>query len=71
MRRTLPSWRKYLEARRVDLNDLARLAGITSGYLSLLMSGKRCPSSDVRRRLMEPLCVTRFEYLFVMVRADE
>ena len=34
-------------------NDLARLAGITSGYLSLLMGGKRCPSPDVQRRLIE------------------
>ena len=50
---------------------LARQAGITSGYLSLLMSGKRCPSSDVRRRLMDALSVTRFEDLFIIVRADE
>ena len=35
------------------------------------MSGKRCPSGDVRRRLMETLGVTRFEDLFIMVRADE
>ena len=42
-------------------NDLARLAGITSGYLSLLTGGKRCPSPDTRRRLMEALGVTRFD----------
>ena len=55
----------------MNQNDLARLAGITSGYLSLLMSGKRCPSGDVRRRLMAALGVTRFEDLFILVRADE
>ena len=52
-------------------NDLARLAGITSGYLSLLMGGRRCPSPDVQRRLIETLGVTRFDDLFIVVRDDE
>ena len=62
---------ELLNRLNMNQNDLARLAGITSGYLSLLMSGRRCASGDVRRRLMEALCVTRFEDLFIMVRADE
>ena len=44
---------ELLNRLNMNQNDLARLASITSGYLSLLISGKRCPSSDVRRRLME------------------
>jgi len=56
---------------RLDLlnmtqNELARLAGVTSGYISLLVSGKRCPSPDLRRRLMERLGVTDFHELFIM-----
>ena len=35
---------ELLNRLNINQNDLARLAGITSGYLSLLMSGKRCPS---------------------------
>ena len=62
---------ELLNRLNMNQNDLARLASITSGYLSLLISGKRCPSSDVRRRLMEALGVTRFDDLFIVVRADE
>ncbi len=47
-------------------NELARLVGTSSGYLSQLMSGTRCPSADMRRRLMEALGVTRFEDLFIL-----
>ncbi len=39
-------------------NDLADLAGLTSGYVSLLAGGRRCPSPDARRRLIEALGVT-------------
>ena len=62
---------ELLNRLNLNQNDLARLAGITSGYLSLLMSGRRCPSGDVRRRLMEALGVTRFDDLFILVKADE
>ncbi len=62
---------ELLNRLNMNQNDLARLAGITSGYLSLLMSGKRCPSGDVRRRLMEALSITRFDDLFILVKADE
>ena len=34
---------EQLNRRNMTQNDLARAAGITSGYLSLLMSGKRFP----------------------------
>ena len=47
-------------------NELARLVGTSSGYLSQLMSGTRCPSADMRKRLIEALGVTRFEDLFIL-----
>ena len=50
-------------------NELARLVGTSSGYLSQLMSGTRCPSADMRKRLMEALGVTRFEDLFILEQA--
>ena len=62
---------EFLNRLNINQNDLARLAGITSGYLSLLMSGKRCPSGEVRQRLMDALGVTRFEDLFIEMNADE
>ena len=47
-------------------NQLADRAGLTSGYVSLLVGGKRRPSPDARRRLMEALDVTDFHDLFIV-----
>ena len=69
MKRRQPSSRVKLDPHKVwellnrlnmTQNELARLVGTSSGYLSQLMSGTRCPSADIRRRLMEALGVTRF-----------
>ncbi len=35
--------------------QLARMCGLSPGYLSLLMAGKRSPSPDARRRIQEAL----------------
>lgn len=60
---------------RLDLlnmpqNELARRAGVTSGYLSLLLGGRRCPSPEVRQRLMDALGVTDFHDLFIVEESD-
>ena len=52
-------------------NDLARLLDISSGHLSRLINGRRCPSPSMRRRLMESLECSDFDGLFVMVNCDE
>ncbi len=52
-------------------NLLADRAGITSGYVSLLVGGKRCPSPELRGRLMEILGVTDFHELFIVEDCDE
>ncbi|MDE2933879.1 MAG: helix-turn-helix transcriptional regulator [Chloroflexota bacterium] len=56
----------YLNRLNMSQNELARRVGISSGYLSQLMSGTRCPSAAVRVRLMEALGVTDFEDLFIL-----
>lgn len=75
MKRRQPSSRVRLNPDRVwellnrlnmTQNELARLAGISSGYLSQLMTGTRRPSAELRRRLMKALGVTRFEDLFFL-----
>ncbi len=75
MKRRQPSSRVKLNPDRVwellnllnmSQNELARLVGTSSGYLSQLMSGTRRPSAELRRRLMEALGVTRFEDLFIL-----
>ena len=51
-------------------NELARRIGRSSGYLSQLINGERCPSPETRRRLMAVLGVSDFDVLFVMEKAD-
>ena len=61
---------KVMHRRNVSQNELAKLAGISSGYLSQLMRGKRCPSPDCRRRIMRALRVTMFDDLFMLEKAS-
>ena len=51
-------------------NELATRVGTSSGYLSQLMSGTRCPSAEMRKHLMEAQGVTRFEDLFILEQAQ-
>ena len=61
---------ELLNRLNITQNELACKAGISSGYLSQLMSGTRCPSAEVRRNLMEVLGITEFDDLFVLERVD-
>ena len=47
-------------------NELARTLDITSGYLSQLMTGTRCPSAEMRKHLQEVLGISNFDDLFVL-----
>ena len=51
-------------------NELARRIGRSSGFLSQLINGERCPSAETRRRLMDALGVTDFDVLFVLEQVD-
>ena len=44
-----------MDAHGYSQNHVARLAGISTGHLSLIMNGQRTPSGDVLRRLHEVL----------------
>ena len=57
---------KRLDLLNMTQNDLARRAGVTSGYISLLVGGRRCPSPELRRRFMEILGVADFHELFIV-----
>lgn len=45
-------------------NDVARACGLTSGYLSQLLTGKRHPGPAVRARLLKHLAPLEFDDLF-------
>ena len=59
---------ELLDRLDISQNQLARLAGISPGHLSLLMNGRRSPAPRVRRRLMKALGVDDFHTLFIMER---
>ena len=58
-----PVW-AFLDERHISQNELARLIGISPGYLSQLMNGRAHPSPQLRRRLQGALGVTDFDALF-------
>ena len=68
--RTKVVW-ELLNRLNMSQNELARRAGIKSGYMSQLMSGERFASPGVRQRLMDALGGTGFDALFVLERVDD
>ena len=59
-----PVW-AFLDERDISQNELARLAGISSGYFSQLMSGAAHPSPQVRESLQRELGLD-FDDLFTI-----
>lgn len=66
----VPLW-EQIRRRNLSQNELADLAGISSGYLSQLISGRKSPSPEVRRRLPSALDITGFDELFELEYEDE
>ena len=75
MKRRQPTSRVKLDPHKVwailnrlnmTQNELAEKVGTSSSYLSQLMSGHRCPSAALRKKLMEALGVTDFDDLFYL-----
>ena len=62
---------ELLNRLNLSQNELARRIGRSSGYLSQLINGERCPSAETRRRLMEALGVTDFDVLFILEKIEE
>ena len=50
---------------------VARRCGLSPGYLSLLMAGKRSPSPYTRRRRQQDLGVSEFEDLFIWETGED
>ena len=55
-----------MDRRSISQDELACATETTSGYLSLLASGKRFPSPAMRRRLLHALGDPSFNDLFVV-----
>ena len=63
-------WR-LLDQREMSQNEFARLCGLSSGYMSQLLGGKRSPSAPVRSRIQDVLGVTDFDELFIVRRLTD
>ncbi len=57
---------EILDRLNMTQSELARRVGITPGYLSLLVCGRRSPSAALRQRLQDALGVEDFDVLFEM-----
>lgn len=63
---TLAVWDR-LARLNMSQNELARKLRVTSGYVSQLVNGRRCPSPRLRTKLMEVLGSPSFEDVFVVL----
>ncbi len=52
-------------------NWLAREAGVSPGYISMLVNGERTPSGRIRRRMLKALGFDGFDQLFTMEVRDD
>ena len=68
--RAEPVW-ELITRRNMSQNELARRSEISSGYLSQLISGRKNPSADVRKRIQAALEVDQFDELFDLEYGDE
>ena len=55
--------------RNMSQNMLAIRAGISSGYISQLMCGARCPSPKVRQKILDVLGMD-FDDVFIIERDE-
>ena len=55
---------EILDRLHMSQSELARQAGLSTGYVSQVISGKRAPSPHVRRKIQRALGVDDFDELF-------
>jgi len=65
--RLRPGLRAELARLNLSQNELARLLGVSSGFMSQLLTGRRYPGPRTRRRLLGALSRLTFDDLFEQV----
>ena len=55
---------EILLRRNMTQNELAKLVEVSSGHLSQLVNGERCPSAPVRRKILTALSPAKFDDVF-------
>ncbi len=57
---------EILLRKNMSQNDLGKAAGISSGHISQLINGARCPTPTVRRKLLDALAPADFDTIFAI-----
>lgn len=70
VRLNAPAVWRWLAEHDLSQNDLARRLGVSTGYLSQLICGKRGPSAEMRRRISALAPDRSFEDLFIIEHVD-
>jgi transcriptional regulator with XRE-family HTH domain len=60
-----------LARRNMSQNSLARMLGLSTGYVAQLMNGDRYPSPKLRQRILEILNPLSFDDLFIVEHVNE
>ncbi len=60
---------RAIARRNLSQNGLAVKAGISSGFISQIMRGSRCPSPAVRKKLQNALRAT-FDDIFIIEEVE-
>ena len=60
-----------LARRNMSQNSLARMLGLSTGYMAQLMNGDRYPSPRLRQRILEILNPLSFDDLFIVEHVHE
>ena len=62
---------ELLDQLDISQKELARRSGISKGYLSQLMHGRRSPSARTQGRLQQVLGVSDFDAMFIIEEEDQ
>lgn len=62
---------KETARRNMSLNMLAHKAGISSGYISQLISGDRYPSPQLRGKIQQALQPLTFDDIFILEEIED
>lgn len=61
---------RLLAERCLSQRDFAKLVGVSSGYVSQLLSGTRHPSPALRKRLLRVFRTAGFDEVFTVLNKD-
>ncbi len=61
---------QLLGRRNISQRGLAKSLGVSSGYLTQLLNGDRCPSATLRQKMLQVMNPLTFDDLFLMEHQD-